>query len=390
MFKYIISFFVLSFIITSTVFSNDSVDITPPSNDPIKSIITSPLAKSYLNSNVLLEADVSQVKENPETKEVVLLWEISHKDKIIFEDKVSCYKKTDLVRDIDDRENRSCSTKWDISLIVDGIYRINVSDTNGLLDSIVILIDKTEPEISLSYVDLETPTNQDITVTATTNEGTLNSTSHTFKANGSFTFVATDRAGNVAAKTVTITNIDKESPVITLNGNDVVYLYVGEKYEEQFATTNDGSPIKISGDEVNIFIVGTYKVIYTSTDKAGNEAIAKTRTVNVVNSSSRRSLSSSGSFVRPITPIQNIVVPPVTGEVLGAESYFFTLPLKLGSSGTEVVELQKFLNLKGYNSGLADGKFGPKTKASVIRLQLANNLVGDGIVGPLTRAVLNK
>jgi hypothetical protein len=47
-----------------------------------------------------------------------------------------------------------------------------------------------------------------LTVSATTNKGTLNASSHTFQNNGSFNFVATDAAGNVTTQTVTITNIN--------------------------------------------------------------------------------------------------------------------------------------------------------------------------------------
>ncbi|MFA6251576.1 MAG: immunoglobulin-like domain-containing protein [Candidatus Paceibacterota bacterium] len=94
---------------------------------------------------------------------------------------------------------------------------------------------------------------------------------------------------------------------------------------------------------------------------------------------------SSGSYIRPIPTIT-----PILGQVLGAEKFIFTLPLKLGSKGNEVIELQKFLNTAGYNCGLADGIFGPKTKAAVMKFQLANGLDDDGIVGPLTREVLNR
>ncbi len=54
------------------------------------------------------------------------------------------------------------------------------------------------------------------------------------------------------------------------------------------------------------------------------------------------------------------------------------------------MELQKFLNNAGYGILAVDGIFGPKTKAAVIKFQIASGLAGDGIVGPLTRAVLNK
>lgn len=105
---------------------------------------------------------------------------------------------------------------------------------------------------------------------------------------------------------------------------------------------------------------------------------------------------SSGSYTRtaPVTPVVvpvvAPVVAPVVGQVLGAESFVFTMRLALNSQGNEVMELQKFLNKAGFDCGIVDGKFGPKTKAAVIKFQIANGLKGDGIVGPLTRAVLNK
>lgn len=63
--------------------------------------------------------------------------------------------------------------------------------------------------------------------------------------------------------------------------------------------------------------------------------------------------------------------------------------LKLGSKGSDVVELQTKLNYVGFNVGKADGVFGLMTKQGVINFQRANSLVGDGVVGPLTVKKLN-
>ena len=89
----------------------------------------------------------------------------------------------------------------------------NVSDWTSLdlANSCKITYDKTSPIITLGTYTT-TPTNQDITVTATTDKGTLNIGSTTFTSNGSFDFIATDSAGNSTTKTVTINNIDKEKP----------------------------------------------------------------------------------------------------------------------------------------------------------------------------------
>lgn len=73
------------------------------------------------------------------------------------------------------------------------------------------IIDKTPPIITINSYNTN-PTNQNITVTATSNEGVLNSSSYVFTQNGSFDFIATDAAGNTTTRTIVVSNIDKEAP----------------------------------------------------------------------------------------------------------------------------------------------------------------------------------
>lgn len=63
--------------------------------------------------------------------------------------------------------------------------------------------------------------------------------------------------------------------------------------------------------------------------------------------------------------------------------------LKLGSSGSNVMEIQSLLKKIGYNSGSIDGKFGEQTKLAVKEFQKNNYLEADGIIGPKTYAKLN-
>lgn len=56
--------------------------------------------------------------------------------------------------------------------------------------------------------------------------------------------------------------------------------------------------------------------------------------------------------------------------------------LQQGMEGDDVKALQRKLGVT------ADGDFGPKTKAAVVKFQKANKLTADGIVGPKTRAAL--
>lgn len=73
--------------------------------------------------------------------------------------------------------------------------------------------------------------------------------------------------------------------------------------------------------------------------------------------------------------------------------------LKYGMSGVDVKALQIYLNTNGYivaksgagSSGHETNYFGLATKAAVMRFQKANKITPvSGLVGPLTRAVINR
>ncbi len=76
----------------------------------------------------------------------------------------------------------------------------------------------------------------------------------------------------------------------------------------------------------------------------------------------------------------------------------FTATLTIGSTGAEVTALQVVLNssvdtqvsASGVGSaGNETAYFGTMTQAAVIKFQIKNGVSGTGVVGPLTRAVLN-
>ena len=62
--------------------------------------------------------------------------------------------------------------------------------------------------------------------------------------------------------------------------------------------------------------------------------------------------------------------------------------LKQGSKGDLVKTVQTKLIKWGYLSGKADGIYGAKTKAAVIKFQRKNGLAADGIIGTRTAQAL--
>ncbi len=144
-------------------------------------------------------------------------------------------------------------------------------------------INKNSPVITLGdYV--KSSTNQDITVGATTDHGTLNADSHVFTANGSFDFVATDDAQNSTTKTVTITNIDKDAPVINMQGENPVTITAGDSFIDPGASASDnvdGSVAVQTSGSVDAGKAGDYAITYAAADAAGNTAAALVRAVHV-------------------------------------------------------------------------------------------------------------
>ena len=243
--------------------------------------------------------------------------------------------------------------------------------------------------------------------------------------------------------TFSVTTTDTTNPVINLIGSSNIAVYKGTTYVDQGATANDNIDGDITFDIVTVNPVdtnttGIYIITYNVDDSAGNHATEVSRIVNVKNR------PSSGSNYRIVNPVVTIPTPivtscspgdifdtntgqlctsisltPISGCSIGnlfstttgascgginqdinlpsnpniptSTSLDFTRTLKLTTPrmiGVDVKELQNYLNLKNHNCGIADGIFGEKTKQAVISFQIANGLIGDGVVGTLTRELL--
>ena len=101
------------------------------------------------------------------------------------------------------------------------------------------------------------------------------------------TYRVKDRAGNEGNATRTVNIIDNISPVITLNGDENVSVYINQTYSELNATAIDNVDGNITtniviGGSVDTTVIGVYTLTYTIRDSAGNESNV-TRTVNILN-----------------------------------------------------------------------------------------------------------
>ncbi len=78
---------------------------------------------------------------------------------------------------------------------------------------------------------------------------------------------------------------DNLAPVITLIGDEIINLNLGEPYTESGASVEDNcsdAPLIIGGDVVDTNVPGTFSVTYEAVDESGNAATELTRTVNVI------------------------------------------------------------------------------------------------------------
>ncbi len=181
---------------------------------------------------------------------------------------------------------------------------------------------------------------------------------------------------------------DVTAPVITLVGDSVQTIEKGVTYIDDGATATDdvdgdvtASIVADSG--VDVFTLGTYTVTYDVSDSSGNAATQATRTVTVVAPTTGGGGGGSNTGQTTAAP---------AGRVLGASSYNFSANLSLGSTGDDVLELQKILIGEGHLKVAAPtGYFGAMTLAAVKAYQTAHGITpASGFVGPITRALLNQ
>ena len=77
--------------------------------------------------------------------------------------------------------------------------------------------------------------------------------------------------------------------------------------------------------------------------------------------------------------------------------HLFVRTLHLGSTGSDVQQLQGYLNAHGFpvassgpgSAGNETSVFGPKTKAALAKFQASKGLTADGVFGPKTAAAMN-
>jgi hypothetical protein len=101
------------------------------------------------------------------------------------------------------------------------------------------------------------------------------------------TMTVTDNSGNTSQCTANVEVRDQLIPVIVLDGADPMAVFQNDPYVEPGAIANDncdgpGNVVTDITGTVDTSILGSYTVTYNYTDGNGNDAVAETRTVNVV------------------------------------------------------------------------------------------------------------
>lgn len=184
-----------------------------------------------------------------------------------------------------------------------GTYTVRYAATGqgctGTVYRRVQVVDTVLPEITLvsdpEHYTMPGQPYEEEGYTATDNyDGDITERVKCTEENGIVTYTVTDSAGNRATVTRTIVYKDTVAPELTLQGEEMVILEVGDDYIEPGYTANDNcdgdltEAVQISGD-VDTFKAGRYTLTYTVTDNFENTTqktravFVKDRTVDRVN-----------------------------------------------------------------------------------------------------------
>lgn len=199
------------------------------------------------------------------------------------------------------------TTSGTVNVDIAGTYTIvyNVSDFSGniaipVTRTIIVVTDATPPVIYLNghasitimkgdtYIDAGATATDNIDGTITENIITTGSVNVNVAGTYTITYTVSDNEGNTAIP-VTRTIIvlaDVISPSLTLIGNAVINLIVGDTYTDAGATALDNIDGIINNNitttgTVNTSIAGTYVITYSVSDSAGNHATPVVRTIIV-------------------------------------------------------------------------------------------------------------
>ena len=172
-----------------------------------------------------------------------------------------------------------------------------VTDSNGnysetLVRNIEVLEDFA-PVITLNgeseiYLDIGTPYVEDGASAFDERDGITEvnitgSVDHNTLGTYPITYSSVDNYGHITEIIRYVYVVDTVSPVITLNGDEIITTYLGDYYEDQSATVSDNcdQDIKVmTYSTYNPFIVGLYQIHYVAIDNSGNQA-SITRQVHV-------------------------------------------------------------------------------------------------------------
>lgn len=216
-------------------------------------------------------------------------------------------------------------------------YKIDTAGNNSdIKQRIVSVIDTNKPTAVIEYSNTWI-TNQNVTATLTNESEQINIISsgwliHTFTDNWTFTFIYSDTSGNTWETTATVTNIDKELPIINIIGDTYVTLEKSMTwiYNDSWSIWEDNrdwSWTVIGSWIVDLQNVWIYNIEYTKTDNAWNISITKTRTVEVVDTTkpfAQVEYSYSGITNNNIIATLTWISENVTIQSVGGNSHIFT------------------------------------------------------------------
>ncbi len=197
------------------------------------------------------------------------------------------------VKNIFGKDEIKVTVSGEVDVTKVGKYPIvYTAKANGLKNTkiqIINVIDDVKPQITLNGNVKACKNNKVIDINATANDNYDGNITDKikFKIEKDEIFLnVSDSSKNESTIKSAIDYVDNEKPVISINGQEVMYIKEGSAYEEEGATASDSCDgdisenIKISG-KVDTSKLGEYKIKYEVKDEYGN-VVTKERKVVVV------------------------------------------------------------------------------------------------------------